>query len=280
MGPHAASTLSKSLRLFSVALVHPLEGYDRVHTLLELRRQRARRPEEGVEYQEYQGQDPAHGLAVLESAAGIHLRSHLHEAALAHLQSTMERSLKQLGNNCPFDLDHNGDPRLAATCYAIARGLRPTRVVETGVCYGVTSACLLQALHQNRHGHLHSIDLPPLAKDADRHVGMLIPEELRSRWTLHRGTTVRLLPPLLQHLGQIDLFLHDSLHTYEHMRFEFDAGWAALRPGGLLISDDIQGNRAFLEFVTRPDVRAAVVLRFSEGNALFGVAVKAAQAAQ
>lgn len=80
--------------------------------------------------------------------------------------------------------------------------------------------------------------------------------------------------PLLQHLGQIDLFLHDSLHTQEHMRFEFEEAWAALRPGGLLIADDIQGNRAFLELAGRPDVRATVVLRFSEGDALFGVAVK------
>ena len=275
MSTRAVSTLSKSLRLFSVALVHPLEGYDRIHTLLEVRRQRALRPEEYKEYQDYPCRDQATGLAALESAAGIPLRSHLSEMALTQLQYSLESSFQEFGDaHAPFDGDHNADARLAGTCYAIARGLRPTLVVETGVCYGVSSACLLQALRQNRHGHLHSIDLPPLAKDADHYVGTLVPANLRSRWTLHRGTALRLLPTLLQHLGQIDLFLHDSLHTYEHMRFEFDAAWEALRPGGLLIADDIERNRAFLEFATRPDVRTAVVMRFSEGDALFGVAVK------
>ena len=36
MGPHTGSALVKSLRLFSVALVRPLEGYDRLHTLLQM----------------------------------------------------------------------------------------------------------------------------------------------------------------------------------------------------------------------------------------------------
>ena len=147
--------------------------------------------------------------------------------------------------------------------------------METGVCYGVTSAYLLQAMQQNGTGHLHSIDLPPLAKNADKFVGALIPDPLRSRWTLHRGNAQRLLPPLLRQLGPIDFFLHDSLHTYEHMKLEFAAGWAALRPGGLLMSDDVEGNTAFLEHATRSDVRASVVMRFSEGDALFGIAVKA-----
>ncbi len=55
---------------------------------------------------------------------------------------------------------------------------------------------------------------------------------------------------------------------------EFRAAWPALRSGGVLISDDIEGNAAFLEHCSLPDVSASVVIRFSEGNALFGVAVK------
>ncbi|HEX4651677.1 MAG TPA: class I SAM-dependent methyltransferase [Granulicella sp.] len=261
-------TLSKSLRLASVALLHPLEGYDRFRTILQVRRQKASRTHD------YQWQDPATGLALLESAAGIDIQAHLADPALAQLEAQIQRRFQLLGDH-PFNAYHNGDAHLARTCYAITRGLRPTLSVETGVCYGVTSACMLQAMQQNGVGHLHSIDLPPLARKADRYVGSLIPHTLRSRWTLHRGNARRLLAPLLQQLGRIDFFLHDSLHTHTHMALEFDASWAALRSGGLLMSDDIEGNHAFLEHVARPDVRAAVVMRFSEGNALFGIAVKA-----
>ncbi len=265
----SSSTLAKSLRLASVALLNPREGYDRFHAILELRRQGA--PRTG----DYHWQDFTTALATLESATGLDLRSHLADPALTQLEAQIQRNFQQLGTDLPFPVQHNGDARLAHACYAIARGLRPMRVVETGVCYGVTSAFLLQALRQNSPGHLHSIDLPPLARQADEYVGCLIPAALRSRWTLHRGNAQRLLPPLLAQLGPIDLFLHDSLHTYEHMRFEFAAAWAALRSGGLLVADDIEGNTAFLEHAARPDVRASVVMKFSEGNALFGIAVKA-----
>jgi predicted O-methyltransferase YrrM len=260
---------SKSLRLASVALLNPRECYDRFHTILQLRRQPAPRP------RDYHWQDPALGLALLESAAAIDLRSHLGEDALTQIETQIQRNFEHLGQDRPFHAQHNGDARLARVCYAITRGLRPTLSVETGVCYGVTSAYLLQAMQQNGSGHLHSIDLPPLAKCADQYVGSLIPHPLRGRWTLHRGNAQRLLPPLLAQLGSIDFFLHDSLHTYEHMQFEFAAAWAALPSGGLLMSDDVEGNTAFLEHAARPDVLASVVMKFSEGDALFGIAVKA-----
>jgi predicted O-methyltransferase YrrM len=261
-------SLAKSLRLASVALINPRECYDRFRTILQVRRQGA--PHSA----DYAWQDPATGLSILESAASIDIQSHLREFELTQLESEIQRRFDQLGDDLPFHAAHNGDQRLAQTCFAIARGLRPTLAVETGVCYGVTSSHLLQAMQQNGLGHLHSVDLPPLARNADQYVGALIPTPLRKRWTLHRGNAQRLLPPLLKQLGQIDFFLHDSLHTYEHMSFEFAAAWAALRPGGLLMSDDIEGNRAFLEHAVRPDVRVAVVMKFSEGDALFGVAVK------
>jgi predicted O-methyltransferase YrrM len=262
-------SLAKSLRLASVALINPLECYDRFRTILQVRRQGAPRTAD------YAWQDSALALRILQSAASIDIQSHLREPELSQLESATKRRFNQLGKDRPFHAAHNGDPRVAQTCYAIARGLRPTLVVETGVCYGVTSAHLLQAMQQNGLGHLHSIDLPPLGRNADQYVGALIPTPLRERWTLHRGNSLRLLPSLLQQLGQIDFFLHDSLHTYEHMKLEFAAAWAALRPGGLLMSDDIEGNRAFLELAAQADVRVAVVMKFSEGNALFGVAVKA-----
>jgi predicted O-methyltransferase YrrM len=123
-------------------------------------------------------------------------------------------------------------------------------------------------------GHLHSIDLPPLHSRADDFVGRFIPTGLRHRWTLHRGTSRRLLPPVLREIEPIDLFIHDSLHTKRNMQMEFDLAWKALRPGGVLIADDVQDNRAF-ECLSRT-VQPALSLVFAEEgkNVLCGLMVK------
>jgi len=195
------------------------------------------------------------------------------EPALAEI-STYVREGQSASSHGPFPAIYNGDSALAAFCYAVTRALHPKHAVETGVCYGVTSAHILKAMEMNGEGHLDSIDVPPLGKDADKQVGRFIPEELRSRWTLHRGMSRRLLRPLLDQLGSIDLFVHDSLHTYENMRDEFAVAWPSLRRGGVLVSDDVQGNSAFQELAARPDVAAHVVVQEQGKNALFGVAVK------
>ncbi len=57
------------------------------------------------------------------------------------------------------------------------------------------------------------------------------------------------LPRLLQKLGVIDFFIHDSEHSYECMMFEMTAAAERLRPRGLLIVDDSSWNPAYAEFV-------------------------------
>lgn len=145
----------------------------------------------------------------------------------------------------------DGSFSVARTCYAVVRHIRPNRVVETGVARGVTSCAILEALEQNRVGALWSVDLPPLTTSWGSEIGSAVPESLRSRWTYVRGTSKRRLPPLLARTGSIDLFVHDSLHSYEVMTFELEQAWTALRPGGMVIADDVHENRAFEAFAIR-----------------------------
>jgi predicted O-methyltransferase YrrM len=214
------------------------------------------------------------GVLLLQQILGTDLAAYLDKYELAGIEVRIQEQIAQLGPNAPFSKIHNGDLRLARLSYALARALRPNVIVETGVCYGVTSAYLLEALRQNGKGHLHSVDLPPLAKEADSHVGRLIPEDLRNRWTLHRGTSRRILTPLIEKLDGLDMFLHDSLHTYSNMRMEFSATWSKLRPGGVLIADDIEGNTAFQEQMKSEDAAAALIFEQSGKRALFGIAMK------
>jgi predicted O-methyltransferase YrrM len=161
---------------------------------------------------------------------------------------------------------HDAGFALAAFCYAYCRAARPEVVMETGVGNGVTTSFILQALKVNSKGRLLSIDLPPLGYAS----GSFIPEALKQRWELHVGRSRRLLPGLLNKMGSVDAFLHDSLHTYRNMMFEYRTAWPALRSGGLLLSDDVAFNHAFEHFASRPDVAYAAV----DEAAFFGVALK------
>jgi predicted O-methyltransferase YrrM len=201
-------------------------------------------------------------------------RPYLTEEAVIEIEKSVCHGMAAAVSHAPFCVSCNGDTVLARLCYAIARAKRPKVILETGVCYGVTSAFLLKAVSVNGAGELHSIDLPPLGKHPDAFVGMLVPQELRHRWALHRGTSRRLMPQLLPKLAPLDMFVHDSLHTYRNMRDEFALAWSALGPGGVLVSDDIEGNSAFLELAKLPDVDASVVLKEAEKNSLVGIASK------
>ncbi|HPZ10616.1 MAG TPA: class I SAM-dependent methyltransferase [Candidatus Eremiobacteraeota bacterium] len=164
--------------------------------------------------------------------------------------------------------------------YYLIRSLNPETVIETGVFDGITTSFLLKALKENNKGHLYSIDLPAYEKiDGSTHkmkfttlpggedVGWIIPPGLRDRWTLYKGPSNLHLKPLLNKLKVIDLFLHDSLHTYENMMYEYETVWPYLRQGGILSSDDILWNPSFHDFSKK-------VKRSYSGKYRFGVLKK------
>jgi predicted O-methyltransferase YrrM len=142
------------------------------------------------------------------------------------------------------------------------RALRPAVMVETGVAHGYTTAAALRAMSEVGEGRLVSIDLPSLRHDgvADREIGSAVASELRSRWTLRLGPSRRLLEPVLGELGEIDVFLHDSDHTYASQLWEYRTAWPFLRRGGLLISDDVQ-NTAFLDFCAEAGAEPVLIGR-------------------
>jgi predicted O-methyltransferase YrrM len=204
----------------------------------------------------------------------VGLREHLLERGREH-QAAVERSGEQ------FTLGAIGYAE-GAYLYAVVRSLRPQVAVETGVANGFSTAFLLQALDANGEGHLHSIDLPRevgRAYDpgtfyegegragipAGSEPGWLIPDELRHRWTLLLGRSQDELPPLLDRLGEVDFFMHDSEHSFDCMWFEFNATWARLRAGGVLVSDDVNSTEAFPRFARE---QSREPLRLARGMSL------------
>jgi len=147
--------------------------------------------------------------------------------------------------------------------YVLCRAIKPNSFVETGVAGGASSFVILSALEKNRKGHLYSIDLPPNNWDKDKtsyrkidHVtlaqdkepGWIVPDELRARWTLIVGDSKEKLKPLVEQLGEIDVFYHDAEHTYQAMLWEYQTVWPYISTGGVLCSDDVTWNRAFGTF--------------------------------
>lgn len=139
--------------------------------------------------------------------------------------------------------------------YFIVRCAKPQVMVETGVAHGVSSWTILNALHKNGSGKLYSIDLPNLdlksynPQNIAQQSGWAVSEPLRSQWDLQLGSSHELLPALMQRLGKIDIFFHDSDHSYQNMMFEFKTIYDHLNEGGLIISDDVHKNESFRDFV-------------------------------
>ena len=175
-------------------------------------------------------------------AAEITMNSEFHNG--------LEEKRSKLGRGSYFSWGLGIGTRLGTVLYVLCRKLRPDAVVETGVASGVSSAYFLCALEENKHGELYSIDLPwqQTAVPKERQNGWIIPDYLRHRWQLILGRSSRRLAPLLEELGEIDIFLHDSEHSYENMLWEFQTAWAHLKTGGILLSHNIDMNDAFSDF--------------------------------
>jgi predicted O-methyltransferase YrrM len=189
------------------------------------------------------------GATALAEALDTH--AHLGPRTLAALRGH-DRLLAYLG------LDGIGRGR-AVLLYAVTRLLRPEVVVETGCFTGWDSSLLLHALERNGRGRLYSIDLPAeegrfsqvapgSGLPAGASTGFLIPVAYRRRWTLIEDDARTALPDLLASTGPIDLFYHDSDHSYGHMLWEFSTAWPHLTAGGVLVSDDISWNPALWDF--------------------------------
>jgi predicted O-methyltransferase YrrM len=210
-----------------------------------------------------------------------HAADVLDEPALEEVEEHTRQLLKDIRGGDPFSLRWAADSLLARCCYLACRLLEPAVVVETGVAYGVSSAFILRALEENGRGVLHSVDLPPLRPEYEKFWGIAVDGAPEDRWRLHRGSSKRVLPRLLEEVDTVDIFVHDSLHTYRNMRREFEKTWPYLRTGGVILADDVERNRAFGELQSRNPALWRLVrdrerrpLHGRAAPVVFGIAVK------
>ncbi|MDG6968621.1 MAG: class I SAM-dependent methyltransferase, partial [Nitrososphaerota archaeon] len=185
--------------------------------------------------------------AVLEVAA--------YSASVMELCGNIDRTGRSYYAQFPAPID----------LYALVRLVRPRTIVESGVASGVSSAFMLMGAKTNSRGTLHSIDLPVLrtgrpgdeswAVPAGMSSGWATPSSLRVGWDLREGRSEELLVPLLEELGTVDFFCHDSPVDREHFEFEMQAVEPHLGPGSLVVADNTY-RRAFGEAARRVGAEA------------------------
>jgi Methyltransferase domain len=146
--------------------------------------------------------------------------------------------------------------------YVMTRASRPDNVVETGVSSGVSSAHFLAAIHRNQHGTLHSVDRPQVQAGPSlsrnessvsvppgRSSGWAIPVSDLAGWDLRLGASQEKLPPLVEEISSVDIFLHDSYHTPAHLTFELETIRPKLHPGSIVMADNTEWTgQAFPRF--------------------------------
>jgi hypothetical protein len=146
--------------------------------------------------------------------------------------------------------------------YGLVRALKPKIVIETGVAAGISTSFLGAALVENGEGRLFSVELPPpqtldrLYDDgavydwASTGVCWAVPDEVRKglgdRHTLVLEDVRTALPRLVRELPPIDIFIHDDLHTPDHMLWQYELMWPHLAPNGVMLSDD--SNVGWIDF--------------------------------
>lgn len=150
--------------------------------------------------------------------------------------------------------------------YWLVRQAKPRRILQTGVCNGLSASFMMLALAKNGpEGTLHVIDLPPVFDPKDpawtvegkvygvvipegKSTGWLVPDAYRERFEVWNGDARELLPKMIDKLDAVDFFYHDSDHTYDHMMFEFREAKRKLTTPGLVVGDDVSWNASVWDF--------------------------------
>lgn len=250
-------TIPKIAAFLGVALKDPSEAFYRLRSFTLASLSKSGSEKTYVSYPQNTVNDLC---AVLDRTLAPGAAEILVEPELLAIRDNVRQRLTEVAPQSPIATGQNGGDGLCSLCYLACRALRPSVIVETGVAHGVTSAYILAALERNAHGHLYSIDRPPLARHSGDFVGACIPDALKAGHTLIRGDARAKLPAVLNSLGGVDMFVHDSDHSYRHMKFELGLARRHLRVPGVVISDDVDYNAAFHEFVSDAKPTASLVM--------------------
>ena len=141
-----------------------------------------------------------------------------------------------------YPLFYNSNAKTLDLLREVVKVTRPSCVVETGVANGISTRLILQSFleFELSSSKLYSFDV-----DAEVFSLELEQNPQFNKVIIDSPSSFLLA---IQKIGAIDLFYHDSDHSYENQLLEYNAAWDALTQNGVLVSDDINWSNAFLDF--------------------------------
>jgi len=129
-------------------------------------------------------------------------------------------------------------PERARYLFELVRTRRPSRTLEIGFAFGLSTLAIAEALRQNGHGHHLVID--PKERTYFDGIGLRHVEEAGlAEWiTFYEEPAELCLPRLVSEGVRIDFAFDDSDHLFDHVLAEFLFLAKLLERGGLVVLDD------------------------------------------
>ena len=163
---------------------------------------------------------------------------------------------KLLANKSEVAMGGAGDLNLL---YAASKLSKAEKILETGVAYGWSSLAILESISDKDDAKLISVDMPYPKMNNEDFVGIVVPKHLLKKWQLIREPDRNGIKKALSIFnGTIDFCHYDSDKSYYGRAFAYPILWDALKTKGIFISDDIQDNFAFKEFVEIKNINFAI----------------------
>ncbi len=188
----------------------------------------------------------------------------------------IEKRLKKASSAIEgYPADVAVSPLAGLVLYSTVRKMKPDVVLETGVAYGYSTHIIVSALNKNGRGRLISTEIKKHTHEGPE-IGVLLSSIDRSRWTLVVGKPQKNLDKALGMVEKVDIFIHDSDHTYKNMMFEYRKAYPKTKEG-LMMSDDVYWRigdarskraSAFLDFAKSIDAQPTL---FPKGMKTFGI---------
>jgi predicted O-methyltransferase YrrM len=262
-------------QIFKFALQHPDIGFDILQTKFDTKNE----PKQKIREYEESPLDLNQLVEKLfphESKLTSELRNELSDLE-KHIESFIKEREKYEypSKKKPYPLFYSLDNQSGLFLYALCVMTKPSIVVETGVAYGMSSAYILSALEKNKRGKLYSLDFTFRPWESKEMLGSIIPDKLKDRWELIFKRSSSGLHSLLESLGTVDIFIHDSQHTFRNMLFEFNTAWPFITRDGFLLSDDILRNNAFHQFCSQVKLKPLILKQQNELKSFLGILQKA-----
>jgi hypothetical protein len=164
-----------------------------------------------------------------------------------------DHSPSLLTNGEFYPLYYNSNQKTLDLLRELIKVQRPGCVVETGVANGASTRVILQSFREFdlSNSSLWSFDIDPKVFSSEL--------ERNSQFNKQIIDSPSSFLSAIKKIGTIDLFYHDSDHSYENQLLEYNTAWDALSHHGILMSDDVNWSNAFLDFCKKVN-RAPLLL--------------------